>query len=167
MADMTVRRNDLSNAAGAPIMKLKDMGDGTHAEVFVAVALDSGGDPSEALPAGRAAASASVPTVMSNEDLAATLPARTVTDRSITAGVAAANAMAANASRRGWKIKNDTAIDIWVNFIGAATAVAGSGNMKVAANGGYLASEPACVETGAMSIIAASGTPAVTILEFS
>ncbi|MEH3109024.1 MAG: hypothetical protein PGN22_02835 [Agrobacterium cavarae] len=124
------------------------------------------GTPQTALPPGRANAATSVPTVMSNEDLAAVLPGKTTTNRSLATSTTAAQAMAANTARRGWKVKNDTAIDVWINFTGTATAVAGSGNFKVLA-GGYLASEPGYVETGAMSIIAASGTPAITIYEFS
>lgn len=87
------------------------------------------------------------------------------TNRSLTVTTTAAAAMAANASRTGWKIKNDTTTDVWINFIGTASAAAGSGNIKVAA-GTYLASEPGFVSTGALSIICGSGTAAVTIMEF-
>jgi hypothetical protein len=73
--------------------------------------------------------------------------------------------MAANGSRQGWKIKNDGAVTVWVNFLGAATAAPGSGNIAIPA-GGYLASEPGFVETGAMSAIATSGSVALTIVEF-
>lgn len=94
------------------------------------------------------------------------LPATTTTDRSLSASTTATNAMAANAARRGWKVKNDSAIDVYIRFTGTASAVAGGGNIKIAA-GAYIASEPSYVETGAMSIIAASGTPAITIYEFT
>lgn len=118
------------------------------------------------LPPGRAAAASSVPTVLSNEDLSAVLPGKTTANRSLATSTTAVAAMPSNTSRRGWKVKNDSAIDVWINFTGTATSAAGSGNMKVAA-GAYLASEPGYVETAAMSIIAASGTPAITIYEFS
>lgn len=136
------------------------------AEVVATIGLNGDGTPQTALPPGRAAAASSVPTVMSNEDLAAVLPGKTTTNRSLATSTTAAAAMPANTARRGWKVKNDSAIDVWINFTGTATAVAGSGNLKILA-GGYLASEPGYVETGAMSIIAASGTPAITIYEFS
>ncbi|MCZ7488158.1 hypothetical protein [Rhizobium rhizogenes] len=135
--------------------------------VVKTIAIDPAtGSSQSGVPAGRASAANSIPTTQSTEDLAAVLPAKTTTNRSLATSTTAAAAMPANTARRGWKVKNDSAIDVWINFIGTATAVAGSGNLKVAA-GAYLASEPGYVETGAMSIIAASGTPAITIYEFS
>jgi hypothetical protein len=87
------------------------------------------------------------------------------TNRSATVTTTASTPMAANGSRQGWKIKNDGAVTVWVNFLGAATAAPGSGNIAIPA-GGYLASEPGFVETGAMSAIATSGSVALTIVEF-
>lgn len=90
-----------------------------------------------------------------------------VTNRSIGVTTSAQTAAAANTARRGWKIKNDSDTDVWVNFVATATAAAGSGNFKIVANGGYFASEPNMVERGAMSIIhAGTGTKNVTIYEF-
>lgn len=85
------------------------------------------------------------------------------TDRSITATISSAQLMAANTARRKFFVKNDTAIDIWINFGAAAVAVAGAGNLKVAANGGYFEFEGSVL---AINIIAASGTPAITAREF-
>jgi hypothetical protein len=45
-------------------------GDEVGAEVVVALAVDAAGNQASGLPPGRAAASASVPTVLSNEDFA-------------------------------------------------------------------------------------------------
>lgn len=86
------------------------------------------------------------------------------TNRSASVTTTAANLMAANASRQGWKIKNDCSVAVWINFDATATAAAGSGNIQVPA-GAYMASEPGFVETGAMSAIAASGTCALTARE--
>lgn len=87
------------------------------------------------------------------------------TNRSLTIGTTAATAMAANTSRQGWKIKNDGGTgDVWINFDATATATPGGGNIKIPA-GGYLASEPGFVETGAMSIIGSTAGLAVTIRE--
>lgn len=85
-------------------------------------------------------------------------------NRSATVGTTAIVIMAANAMRQGWKIKNDSAGDLWVNFDGTATATPGGGNIKVPA-GGYLASEPGFVETGAMSAIGSAAGLAVTVRE--
>lgn len=87
------------------------------------------------------------------------------TNRSATVGTTAVTLMAANAARRGWKVKNDTASDIWINFDAAATAAAGSGNFKIPA-GGFAASEPGFVETGAMSAIGAAAGLAITAREY-
>jgi len=86
------------------------------------------------------------------------------TSRSATVGTSAGNLMAANAARQGWKVKNDTAGDIWINFDATATAAPGGGNIKIPA-GAYLASEPGFVETGAMSAIGSAAGLAITARE--
>jgi hypothetical protein len=86
------------------------------------------------------------------------------TNRSASVTTTASTLMAANTVRQGWKIKNDSAVGIWINFDATATAAAGSGNILIPA-GGYLSSEPGFVETGAMSAIAVSGTAAITARE--
>ncbi|WP_312809486.1 hypothetical protein [Agrobacterium cavarae] len=135
------------------------------AEAVVAVSIDPvTGDPQTALPPGRAPAANGVPVTLSAEDLAAILPAKGMTDRSLGASTTAQPAMPANGNRRGWKIRNDSTVDVWINFKTTATMAAGGGNMKILA-GGYLASEPGFVETGVMSIIA-SAAANVTIYEF-
>ncbi len=88
------------------------------------------------------------------------------TDRSVSASTTSAQLMATNASRSGFYIKNDSAIDVWINLGSAAVASAGNGNMKIAANGGYYESAPGFVTTSAINIIASSGTPAITAREF-
>lgn len=160
--------NKYSNAGpGSLPEKWLEQSDGSYARQVATFAIDQAtGTPQTALPPGRTSAASSVPTVMSNEDLAAVLPGKTTTNRSLATSTTAAAAMPQNTARRGWKVKNDSTIDVWINFTGTASAAAGSGNVKIVA-GGYLASEPGYVETGAMSIIAASGTPAITIYEFS
>ena len=85
------------------------------------------------------------------------------TDRSIVATVASALLMAANPLRTKFFVKNDTAVVVYLNFGAAAVAVAGAGNIAVAANGGYF---EFAGSTGVINIIAASGTPAITAREF-
>ena len=98
-------------------------------------------------------------------------PGRSFNDKSLTATATSQVALPKNRARTGWKIKNDSAVDVWIKFVdyetptAAAVATPGGGNIKIAA-GGYLAAEPNGVETGDMSIIAASGTANVTIYEF-
>ncbi len=88
----------------------------------------------------------------------------TGTNRSATIGTTATTLMAANTSRQGWKIKNDSAGDIWINFDATATAAPGGGNIKVPA-GSYLSSEPGFVETGAMSAFGSAAGLAITARE--
>ena len=92
--------------------------------------------------------------------------ATTGTDRSITASTTSQQLMAANTARKGFYVKNDTAIDVYINPGATAVATAGGGNIKVAASGGYYVSEPTFPTSSAINIIAASGTPAVTAREF-
>lgn len=96
----------------------------------------------------------------------ATMPATPgvgATNRSVTAGVASAQLMAANTARRRFIVKNDSAIVVYINLSATATTANGVGNIAVAANGGYF---ELAGYTGAVSIIAASGTPAITAYEF-
>lgn len=87
------------------------------------------------------------------------------TNRSASVGTTAVTLMAANTGRQGWKIKNDSAGDIWINFDAAATAAAGSGNIRIP-SGAYLSSEPGFVETGAMSAIGSAAALAITAREY-
>lgn len=106
-----------------------------------------------------------VPVMVTNGVLGVARPTLTGTDRSIVAGVAATQLMAANTARMGFYLKNDTAIDVWFNIGAAAQAQAGGGNIKLPANGGYF--ESGTFTPGeAISIIAASGTPAITAREY-
>lgn len=93
------------------------------------------------------------------------VPYRTTgTNRSATVATTASVLMASNINRQGWKIKNDCANAVWINFDATAAATAGSGNIKIAA-GAYLASEPGFVETGAMSAIAETASCTLTARE--
>jgi len=87
----------------------------------------------------------------------------TGTDRSVTATTTSAQLMAANTTRSKFFIKNDTAIVVWINMGATAVASAGSGNISIAANGGYFEFTG---YSGAVNIIAASTTAAVTAREF-
>lgn len=86
----------------------------------------------------------------------------TSTDRSIVADTTSKVAAAANSRRQSIEFRNDSAVDVYINFNGVATAVAGGGNIKIAANGGTYTSR----DQDAVQIIAASATAAVTITEF-
>lgn len=85
------------------------------------------------------------------------------TDRSITASTTSQSLIPLNTSRNKFYVKNDSAIDVWINIGATAIAVAGSGNLKIVANGGYFEFSGS---TSAINIIAASGTPAITAREF-
>jgi len=76
----------------------------------------------------------------------------TKTDRSgtITTGGTAQVLMAANASRRGWELQNNSSSDLWFNEIGG-TAVATAPSFKVPP-GSYISSD-AGVTTSAISLI--------------
>jgi hypothetical protein len=86
----------------------------------------------------------------------------TGTSRNITATTTSQSMMSANTARQKFFIRNDSAVDVWINFGGTAVASAGSSNVKIATGtsfefAGY---------TGAVTIIAASATAAVTGREF-
>lgn len=87
------------------------------------------------------------------------------TDRSVVAGVASTQLMAANTARMGFYVKNDTAIDVWINIGAAAVATPGGGNIKIPANGGYFETG-SFVPADVVNIIASSATAAITAREF-
>lgn len=93
------------------------------------------------------------------------VPQSTPINRSATVSTTASVLMAANASRKGFVIKNDSAVGIWINPSTTATAVAGGGNIKITA-GSYYASEPNLVWPGAISAIAASATADISAWEW-
>lgn len=88
---------------------------------------------------------------------------RSGTDRSITATTTSQVLMAANSGRQKLFVRNDSAVIVWINFGATAVAAAGSGNIPIAATGGYFELSGA---TGAVNIIAASATAAITAREF-
>lgn len=102
---------------------------------------------------------------VTNGMLAVGRPPMAGVDRSITTSTAAQTLMPANTSRMGFYLKNDTAIDVWFNIGGTATIVPGAGNLRLPGNGGYFESGMV-TPSEAISIIAASGTPAITAREF-
>lgn len=102
---------------------------------------------------------------VNNGMIAVARPPFTGTDRSTTTSTTAKQLMPANSDRMGFYLKNDTTIDVWFNIGGTAAATAGAGNMRLPANGGYFESGMV-TPADAISIIAASGTPAITAREF-
>lgn len=84
------------------------------------------------------------------------------TDRSIVATTTPQTLMPARTGRARMMMKNDSAVDVWVNFGGTAAATPGSGNYRIRADGGYL---DLVGYSGAVSIIAASATAAVSAME--
>lgn len=150
MADRTV-----FSGVGNIQEKWLDSGDGTFARRMATVQVDpSTGTAATALPARSDVTPNAIPTYASG---------KAGVDRSITATTTAQQLMAAMTTRGRFYVKNDTAIDVWINIGGTATAAAGTGNIKLAASGGYY-ELAGC--TDAISIIAASGTPAITAREF-
>ena len=85
------------------------------------------------------------------------------TDRSVTATTTSAQLMAANATRSKFFIKNDSLIVVWINMGATAVATAGGGNIAIAASGGFF---EFAGYSGAVNIIAASTTAAITAREF-
>lgn len=71
--------------------------------------------------------------------------------------------MPANEFRTKLIIKNDTANNVWINLSGAATAVAGSGNMKIASGGGYFELDGF---SGAVNAIAETAPSDITAREW-
>lgn len=84
-------------------------------------------------------------------------------DRSGVAGTTSSSLMGVNTSRRRFYIKNDSAINIWINPSVSAAATPGGGNIKIAANGGYFEFG---FSDGAWSVIAESVGAAFTAREF-
>lgn len=103
--------------------------------------------------------------VTSTGSLSVGRPAASGTDRSTTASTTAKVLMPANPDRIGFILKNDSTIDVWFNIGGTAAATAGSGNFRLPANGGYFESGMV-TPSEAVSIIAVSGSPAITAREF-
>jgi hypothetical protein len=90
-------------------------------------------------------------------------PTSAGTNRSATATTTSAALMAANTLRSKFFVRNDSAIDVWINLGAAAVATPGGGNIKVAANGGHFEFTG---HNGVVNIIAASATAAVTAREY-
>jgi len=86
---------------------------------------------------------------------------KTAISRSATATTTSSTLMVLNQARLSFFIKNDSAVDVWVNLNGPAVASAGGGNIRIASSG-YL--ELAGI-SNPVAIIAASGTAAVTAYE--
>ncbi len=88
----------------------------------------------------------------------------TSVDRSMTVTTTSQQLMAANSNRQNFFIKNDSAVDVYIRYgTDPASATIGGGNIKIAANGGYLEG----TDQRAIQIIAASATAAVTAGEGS
>lgn len=85
------------------------------------------------------------------------------TDRSKLVTTASGVLIPANTARRKFFIKNDGANNIWINFGGTASAVAGGGNFKIASGGGYFEFTG---YTGVINAIAETADTAVTAREF-
>lgn len=85
------------------------------------------------------------------------------TDRSMTATTSSLQLMAAKAARMRFIVKNDSTVDVWINLGGTAAATPGGGNYRILANGGYFELQG---YSGVVNIVAASGTAAVSAMEF-
>lgn len=84
-------------------------------------------------------------------------------NRSITTTLISQTLMAANPQRVNLIIKNDTAVDQFINLGAVAVAVPGGGNYKIAA-GGFFDLD---LYTGAVNIISSGVDSAISAREFS
>ncbi len=91
--------------------------------------------------------------------------AKARTDRSISVTTTAQVLAAANATRLGLAIYNDSDTDCWINFGATATAAAGSGNIKVLSGGTYETPVWGCPTDACSVIHGGSGNKAVTAWE--
>jgi len=89
-------------------------------------------------------------------------PPLTAISRSGTLSTTSAILLPANPMRSKFFIKNDSAVDIWINIGNTAVASAGAGNIKIAAGAYFELQGTSQIVTG----IATSGTAAVTCYEF-
>ena len=104
-----------------------------------------------------------IPVKVLNGAFLSGVPVSTGTDRSGAAGTNSASLMGANLARRLFYIKNDSAINIWINPSLTAVATPGGGNIKIPAGGGYFECE---YSSGAWSVIAESAGATFTAREF-
>lgn len=104
-----------------------------------------------------------VPVKVLNGALVFGVPVSSGTDRSATVGTGSVALMGANLGRRLFYVKNDSAINIWINPSATAVATPGGGNIKVPAGGGYFECE---YSSGAWSVIAESAGASFTAREF-
>jgi len=153
MANQPVTSEAKANGQALAEMMV-DMGDGTHARRIASVPVSSSGAVQDGLPARADVTPSAVPVYASG---------KAGTARDITASTTSQTLMAAMTTRGKFIVSNDSTVDVWINTLGRpAVAAAGGGNKKIAANGGYFELSG---YTGAVTIIAASGTAAITALE--
>lgn len=118
--------------------------------------------------AGQATAASSLPVVLASDQTAVpadTVVKATATSRSgtITTANTAQVLMAANASRRGFSIQNQSSGPLWFNGIGTATADQNSFALQA---GDYFESSPHHSGTGSVSIIGGTAGQAFYAREF-
>lgn len=126
----------------------------------------TGGSPSF-LPPGRAAAASSVPVVQSNEDLAEVRRATTGTTTSVTSSATAQTIKAANTSRAGITIANDSTAILYL-LLGAGTVSATTYTYAMPPKGTVAATQVISGFTGIITGIwaSANGFASVTELTF-
>ncbi len=93
-------------------------------------------------------------------------PLSAITSRSgtIAAGGTAQALMAANTKRRGFAFQNSSAVDMWINFLGA-TALAAQPSLKIPA-GAYYETPPGGCPVAAVSLICATTSSAFSCWEW-
>lgn len=95
----------------------------TYTDVVSTMGVDASGNPVSALPPGRAAATASAPAVLSNEDFAELKRASAGATVSVASSATPVTLLAANTARRGLTVANDSTSILYV-LVGAGTVSA-------------------------------------------
>jgi hypothetical protein len=135
-------------------------------QVAVAVKLANGVDVTQGAVADAAVTdpTASGTTIALLKGWLSIFTARAGSSATATGTSSAALAVAANTGRRSLLIlaSPDNTVRVWVNVHGTATAAAPS--IPLDAGGRIVASAPGC-PSGAVSIIAPTGSPVVTVVE--
>lgn len=90
-----------------------------------------------------------------------------LTDRSgtITAGNISQQLMAANPTRRGWRIQNNSTGDLWFNDVGGAASANGLGCFKLAP-GGYFETSFGGITSTVINIVGATTGQAFSASEW-
>lgn len=149
-----------ANPQGTPI--------GTVTNPLITLPSNGSGGTTTALPAGRAAATSSVPTALSNEDFARlasiAFGGSTATVTTVTSSATSGQLKAANTARVGLTIANDSTSILYV-LLGTGTASATNYTFALAAKGTVAADRTITGYTGAVQGVWASANGSALVTE--